>query len=59
MARIPADRYVSPCSIGESEPVTLEFVIGDYLAHLKHHVAQIRVAWRRRGSLKFELLESA
>ena len=42
MARIPTDRYSIPCTIGESEPVTLEFVIVDYLNHLKHHMAQIR-----------------
>jgi len=42
MARIPTDRYSVPCTIGESEPVTLEFMIVDYLSHLKHHMAQIR-----------------
>ncbi len=42
VARIPTDRYSIPCTIGESEPVTLEFVIVDYLNHLKHHMAQIR-----------------
>ena len=42
MARIPTDRYSVPCTIGESAAVTLEFVIVDYLNHLKHHMAQIR-----------------
>lgn len=28
-------------TIGSSEPVTLEFVIRDYLSHLKHHLGQI------------------
>ena len=42
IARIPADRYAVPCTIGGSKPVTLEFVIVDYLSHLKHHMAQIR-----------------
>jgi hypothetical protein len=42
IARIPRDRYPVPCTIGGSEPVTLEFVIVDYLRHLRHHVAQIR-----------------
>ena len=42
IARIPIDRYSVPCAIGESAPVTLEFVIVDYLNHLKHHMAQIR-----------------
>ncbi len=42
IARIPADRYSVPCTIGQSDPVTLEFVIIDYLSHLKHHMTQIR-----------------
>ena len=42
IARVPEDRYAVPCTIGDSEPVTLEFVIVDYLRHLKHHMAQIR-----------------
>ena len=42
IARIPPGRYSVPCVIGDSEPVTLEFVIVDYLRHLEHHMAQIR-----------------
>ena len=40
--RIPSGKYGVPCTIGGSAPVTLEFVIVDYLSHLKHHIAQIR-----------------
>ena len=40
--RIPPGKYAVPCVIGGSDPVTLEFVIVDYLRHLKHHMAQIR-----------------
>jgi hypothetical protein len=40
--RIPSGKYGMPCTIGDSAPVTLEFVIVDYLRHLKHHMAQIR-----------------
>lgn len=29
------------CFIGESEPVTLEFLARDYVRHLKHHLEQI------------------
>lgn len=29
------------CVIGDDEPVTLEFVIQDYVRHLKHHLEQI------------------
>ena len=42
ITRIPPDKYAVPCVIGDSEPVTLEFVIVDYLRHLEHHMAQIR-----------------
>jgi hypothetical protein len=39
--RIPPDAFSSPCNIGKEEPVPLEFVIRDYLRHLRHHVNQI------------------
>jgi len=42
IARIPRGSYSVPCTIGDGDPVTLEFVIVDYLRHLKHHIAQIR-----------------
>jgi hypothetical protein len=42
MVRVPADKYSVQCVIGGSQPVTLEFLIADYLKHLKHHLAQIR-----------------
>jgi hypothetical protein len=38
---IPADRLNSVCFIGENEPATLEFLICDYVRHLKHHLEQI------------------
>lgn len=30
-----------PCRIGQDEPVTLQFLVEDYLRHLRHHLAQI------------------
>ena len=42
MARIPPAKYAVPCVIGDDTPVTLEFVVIDYLRHLRHHMAQIR-----------------
>jgi hypothetical protein len=42
ISRIPPSKYSTPCAIGGSDPVTLEFVIVDYLNHVKHHMAQIR-----------------
>lgn len=40
-ARIPVDKTNSLCFIGESEPVTLEFLFSGYVHHLKHHLQQI------------------
>jgi hypothetical protein len=41
ISRIPSDRLGTPCRIGESLGMTLEFVIRDYVKHLRHHLAQI------------------
>jgi hypothetical protein len=38
---IPDERLKSLCFIGESEPVTLEFIVTDYVRHMKHHIDQI------------------
>ena len=42
VGRIPPSKYSTQCAIGGSEPVTLEFLVVDYLRHLQHHMAQIR-----------------
>ena len=42
IARIPPATYSVSCVIGESEPITLEALVVDYLDHLKHHASQIR-----------------
>jgi hypothetical protein len=42
MARIPPAKYSVPCVIGDSQPLALEFIVVDYLHHLRHHMAQIR-----------------
>ncbi len=39
--RIPEEAMSSPCNIGKEEAVTLEFVVKDYLRHLRHHLNQI------------------
>jgi len=39
--RVPEAARTFPCNIGREEPVSLEFVIMDYLRHLKHHVSQL------------------
>ncbi|MBU1161269.1 MAG: DinB family protein [Candidatus Bathyarchaeota archaeon] len=38
---IPENAESSPCNIGKEEPVTLEFVVKDYLRHLQHHLKDI------------------
>jgi len=38
---IPAEHLETPCRIGGSEPLTLEFLVRDYLRHLRHHLQQI------------------
>lgn len=39
--RIPDEALAVECRIGTGEPVTLKFLIEDYLAHLHHHLQQI------------------
>lgn len=38
---IPEERLDSRCVVGEEAPVTLRFLIEDYLAHQRWHLAQI------------------
>jgi uncharacterized damage-inducible protein DinB len=39
--RIPEARYDAPCNVGANAPVTLRFLIEDYLVHLHHHADQV------------------
>ena len=39
--QIPASAKNAACNIGKEEPVTLEFVVTDYIRHLQHHLAQL------------------
>jgi hypothetical protein len=41
MARVSGDQLSRRCIIGGKEPVTLEFLMKDYVVHLKHHLQQI------------------
>jgi len=41
IARIPAAALETPCRIGDSEPMTLDFIVRDYMVHLRHHLQQI------------------
>lgn len=38
---IPAERLTSACRVGNGDPVTLEFLIDDYILHMQHHLAHI------------------
>jgi hypothetical protein len=38
---LPQDVLHHPCHIGRETPVTLQFVIEDYLRHLRHHLETI------------------
>ena len=37
---IPEDRLHAVCVVGSNEPVTLQFLVEDYLAHHRPHVKQ-------------------
>jgi hypothetical protein len=39
--RIPHEKLETPCQVGEGSPVTLRFLIEDYVAHQQHHFKQI------------------
>jgi hypothetical protein len=43
MRSIPEERLESICRIGTGNPVTLGYIVEDYLSHLKHHLAQLGV----------------
>lgn len=39
--RIPEERLTAPCRIGSAAPVTLQFLIEDYILHMQHHLDHI------------------
>ena len=41
IAKIPHERLATSCFIGDNPPVTLEFIVTDYIRHLRHHLKQI------------------
>jgi hypothetical protein len=42
VARIPAERLETSCTVADDAPVTLQFLIEDYIAHQKLHLKQIQ-----------------
>jgi hypothetical protein len=47
IARVPQAKLETPCRIGAGQPVTLGFLIEDYVTHLIHHLEQLGVSARR------------
>jgi hypothetical protein len=41
LSLLPANAAMITCNIGNSAPVSLQFIAEDYVAHLKHHLNQI------------------
>jgi len=41
MERVPATALGTPCRIGDGAAVTLEFVMTDYVLHMRHHLDKI------------------
>ncbi len=41
VSRIPEDSADNRCALDGNEPVTLRFLVDDYVRHLEHHLAQI------------------
>ena len=39
--QIPSDKLGAPCRIGSYEPVTLGYLVEDYVVHMKLHVKQL------------------
>lgn len=44
IAHLPAGQLEVPCRIGAGAPVTLRFLVTDYLRHLLHHLRQLQAA---------------
>jgi hypothetical protein len=41
VAHISEEKLTAKCVVGDNEPVTLQFLIEDYIAHQQHHLKQI------------------
>jgi hypothetical protein len=41
IARIPEGKLNTMCRVGENQPITLQFLIEDYVAHMQHHLDHI------------------
>jgi hypothetical protein len=53
IAGIPSEKLAVVCRIGPYEPVTLRFLVEDYLVHLKKHLTQLGLSsGSARGRLR-------
>lgn len=43
IARLPAHKLGTVCRIGKNDPVSLAFLVDDYIVHLEHHLKQIGI----------------
>ncbi len=41
MSHVPASKLQTRCTIGDNEPVTLEFLMRDYVDHMSGHLKQL------------------
>jgi DinB superfamily len=41
ISNIPREQLDTECTIGDGEPVTLAYIIVDYLGHMQHHIKQM------------------
>ena len=39
--QIEPEHFETPCRVGAAEPVTLKYLVEDYLAHMKLHIKQL------------------
>jgi hypothetical protein len=46
VAHLPMNKLETPCRIGDNAPVTLAFLVDDYIVHLEHHLQQIGIPAR-------------
>jgi hypothetical protein len=44
-SRIPEDKLGRLVRVGSGDPVTLQFLVTDYLDHMEHHLGQLGVVW--------------
>jgi hypothetical protein len=51
VSHLPSSTLQTECRIGSGEPVTLAFLIEDYLRHMVHHLEQIGAAAERGGAV--------